>query len=500
MEARVSLEDKLAAKGVLPKIPMDNVRMLIGGELVESESGRWFDSVNPADEEIIGRVPRGSEIDVERAVEAAERAQPAWAALSAGQRSEYLHKLGDALQKRADEILYVEVLDTGNTINKMSSDVSKGINMLLYYAGLGYEVTGKTIPATPNNLHITVREPYGVVGRIVPFNHPVMFAISKMGPPLIAGNTIVIKPSQQSPLSASILAEVCREVMPPGVVNIVTGFGGEVGQAIVKHPKVKRLALIGSVLTGLEIQRMGAELAVKNITLELGGKNPMLVFPDADLPRAIQSAVNGMNFAWQGQSCGSTSRLLLHESVHDEVLAGITKIISSLRMDNPLKWDAQMGPINNKSQYEKVQYYAAAGREDGARLVTGGRRPEGKQFERGYWFEPTVFADVTPDMRVAREEVFGPVLSVLKWKDEDEVFDIANSVQVGLTASIWTENVTTAIKAARRIQSGYIWVNGASGHYPATPFGGYKNSGVGREEGFEEVLSYTEEKTIHFML
>jgi acyl-CoA reductase-like NAD-dependent aldehyde dehydrogenase len=473
--------------------------MLIGGELVESESGRWFDSVNPANEEVIGRVPQGSSADVQKAVAAAEKVQPAWAALSIAKRAEYLRELADSLANRAEEAVYIEVIDTGNTIKKMSTDVTRGIQQLLFFAGLGYELKGQTIPSTPSNLHMTVREPYGVVGRIIPFNHPLMFAISKLGAPLMAGNTIVEKPSQQSPLSSFILAEACQQVLPPGVVNLVTGFGYEVGDAIVRHPRVKRIAFIGSVKTGLAIQRSAAEVAVKHLSLELGGKNPLIIFPDADLSKAIPAAVGGMNFAWQGQSCGSTSRLFLHESIHDQVLGEVVKIVSSLRLDDPLNWEAQMGPINNRAQYEKVMYYIEAGKEDGARLMTGGKRPEGKQFERGYWLEPTVFAGVKPDMRIAREEIFGPVLSVLTWSDVDEVIEVANSLDVGLTASVWTNDLNTAIKTAQRIQSGYIGINGL-GHYTAMPFGGYKNSGIGREEDLEELLSYTEEKAINIML
>lgn len=482
------------------KMERDGFRMLIGGELVESESGRWFASINPANEEPLAEVPRGSAKDVDAAVDAAEAAQPAWASLPAGKRADYLRRLADVLTGRAEEILHIEVQDTGNTISPMKNDIPIGIAQLLYYADIGYELKGETIPSTPGNLHMTVRQPYGVVGRIVPFNHPIMFAIAKMGAPLMAGNTMLIKPSQQTPLSACVLAEACREVMPAGVVNVVTGYGSEVGEAIVRHPKVKRLALIGSKKTGMQIQRSAAEVAVKHITLELGGKNPMIVFPDADLSKAIPAAINGMNFSWQGQSCGSTSRLLLHESIYDEVLQGVVKLASSLQLGDPLSWDTQMGPINHKAQYEKVTYYANAGKEDGARLMTGGKRPEGKQFERGYWFEPTVFADVTPGMRIAKEEIFGPILSVMKWKSLDELKDIANSVEYGLTGAIWTRDLHTAIETAGWLQAGYIWINSVSAHYPATPFGGFKNSGLGREEGRGEMLSYTEEKTINIML
>lgn len=483
-----------------PSLPIEDARMLIGGELVASESGRTYDSIDPSNEEVIGQVPRGSAADVAQAVEAAEKAQPEWAALSIDKRAEYLYALADAVAERGEEILHVEVIDTGNTIAKMRDDVNKGIDQLKYYAGLGYELKGRTVPSTPKNLHFTLREPYGVVGRIIPFNHPVMFAVARLAAPLIAGNAIVEKPAEQSPLSACILAEICQKVMPPGIVNLVTGFGEEAGDAISRHPNVKRLAFIGSVATGMAIQKAAAETAVKHVTLELGGKNPMIVFPDADLDRALDCAIGGMNFAWQGQSCGSTSRLFLHESIHDAFVEKLVARVSGLRLDDPLKEEAEMGPINSKEQYEKVGHYIEAGREDGATLLTGGKRPEGEQFARGYWMEPTVFGDVTQDMRIANEEIFGPVLSILKWKDTDQVIDMANSVEYGLTGAVWTRDLKTALDTARRIRSGYIWVNGVGAHFKAMPFGGYKNSGIGREEGIDELLSYTEEKSIHVML
>ena len=479
---------------------LQDMPMLIDGKLVASESGRWMESVNPATEEVIGRTPEGTTKDVDLAVEAAEKAQPEWAALPVSKRADYLHKLSDGMAKRADEILRVEVMDTGNTIFKMRDDVGKAIGQLKFFAGLGYEMKGQSVPSTPGNIHFTLREPYGVVGRIIPFNHPISFAASRMAAPLIAGNTIVEKPSEQSPLSASILAEIAAEVMPPGVVNIVTGHGREAGDALVRHPRVKRIAFIGSVQTGMAIQRSAAEVAVKHVTLELGGKNPMIVFPDADYEKALAGAVGGMNFAWSGQSCGSTSRLFIHESLYEKFLADLVSKVSKLKLGDPLAEDSKMGPMNSKGQYEKVMHYIRAGKEDGARLMTGGKRPEGELFKKGYWIEPTVFAEVKRGMRIAQEEIFGPVLSVFKWKDVDEVIELANSTEYGLTAAIWTRDITTALTTARKVQSGHIWINGVSGHFKGMPFGGFKNSGIGREEGLEELLSYTEEKAIHVML
>jgi acyl-CoA reductase-like NAD-dependent aldehyde dehydrogenase len=283
------------------------------------------------------------------------------------------------------------------------------------------------------------------------------------------------------------------------VVNIVTGDGPTVGDALVRHPRVKRIAFTGSAETGMLIQRAAAEVAVKHVTLELGGKNPMIVFPDADLDKAIPAAVAGMNFAWQGQSCGSTSRLFVHDTLYDRVLAGVIERVRALRIGMPLDPDSQVGPMNNKEQLDKAVKYIALGVEEGARLVAGGKRPAGETFEKGYWIEPAVFADVTMDMRIANEEIFGPVLSVIRWTDVDEVIAMANATEYGLTASIWTRNMDAALTAARRVESGYVWINGSSRHYRSMPFGGMKNSGIGREEGIEELLSYTETKAIHIL-
>jgi betaine-aldehyde dehydrogenase len=474
--------------------------MLINGALVESESGEWLDSVNPATEELIGRVPAGTKADVERAYQAAAAAQPAWAALTPVARGAYLLKVAAAMRARADEILRIEVIDTGNTITKMKGDVLQAAKALEWFAGLGTELKGESVPASADHLHISIREPYGVVGRIVPFNHPIKFASSAIAGPLMAGNTVIVKPPEQSPLSAGILGEICRDLLPPGVVNIVTGNGMPVGDAIVRHPKIKRVAFTGSVPTGMAIQRAAAEVCVKNITLELGGKNPLIVFPDMDPVKIADVAIGAMNFAWSGQSCGSASRLLVHESLYDEVLKLVVEKAAALRVGDPLDGNSQMGPLNSKKHYDRVCELIQTGKDEKARLMTGGGRPEGKAFEKGYWLQPTVFADVTPEMTIGREEIFGPVLSVFKWKDEKEAIEIANSTEYGLTASIWTNDIKTALRMAKAVQSGYIWVNGASGHFYGTQFGGFKNSGLGREEGIDELLSYTEVKSIHIRL
>jgi betaine-aldehyde dehydrogenase len=471
-------------------------KMLIGGQLVESVDGQWLESINPADESTLGRVPLGSARDMSLAVDAALHAFPGWAALSIEKRSDYVCRLADAIFAKAEEFAQVEALDTGNTLGPMRNDVVTAVSRMRFAAGLAYEVKGETIPATPGNIHMTLRVPYGVVGRIIPFNHPIGFAASRIAPAVVTGNTIVIKPSEQSPLSASILAELCAAHMPPGVVNIVTG-GRETGEALVRNPKVKRIAFIGSAQSGMAIQRAAAETAVKAVSLELGGKNPLIAFPDADLDRVAAASVGGMNFGWQGQSCGSMSRILLHESIYDAVLGRILDRVRKIKVGHPLESGTNMGPVNNKAQYEKVLRYIALGKEEGAQLLLGGGRPEGSEFKKGYWIEPTVFGDVITDMRIAREEIFGPVMSIMKFSTEAEAIEMANAIDLGLTCAVWTQDISRALRVSQAIDAGYIWVNGVGTHFRGVPYGGFKNSGVGREEGLSELLSYTEEKVIN---
>jgi aldehyde dehydrogenase (NAD+)/betaine-aldehyde dehydrogenase len=389
------------------------------------------------------------------------------------------------------------VRDTGNTITPMRGDVKMAVDSLNYYAGLVYELKGETIPGASDFMHLTVREPYGIVARIAPFNHPLMFAVARTAAALAAGNAVIVKPPETSPLSALLLAEVARECLPPGVFNIVTGLGSVVGDALVRHPEVKRIAFIGSTKTGRAIQKAAAESGIKHVTLELGGKNPLIAFADCDIDAVANAAIGGMNFAWQGQSCGSTSRLLVHADIYDAVLDRVVQRVGSIKLGDPMSTESQMGPVNSEMQHKKVMHYIGAGREDGARLMTGGSRPVGKGFERGYWVEPTVFADAKPSMRIAHEEIFGPVLTVMRWNNVEEALDIAGSVEYGLTAAIWTRDIAAAMQTARRVRAGFVWINTVAAHYPAVPFGGYKNSGIGREEGVEELYSYTEGKTIN---
>jgi acyl-CoA reductase-like NAD-dependent aldehyde dehydrogenase len=474
--------------------------MYIGGEFVASDSGEWMDSINPATGEVHGRVPAGTVSDVDRAVKAAAAAQQDWGARSVWERGDLIRALTAEIKKRADDVLPMESADTGNTIASLSNDITLVMGYMNFVAGLGIEIKGESVPATAENIHFTLRQPYGVVGRIVPFNHPFLFSGAHLGAPLIAGNTVVLKSPDQSPLSATLMAEICHDVLPPGVVNIVSGEGIIVGDAIVRHPQVPRIGFTGSVATGMAIQRSAAEVAVKHISLELGGKNPFIAFPDADPEAVANAAVSGMNFNWSGQSCGSTSRLMLHESLYDEVITRIEAQVSAIKVGNPLDKTSGMGPINSEKHFRHVMGLIDTAKQEGARLVTGGSRPEGKEFERGYWVRPTVFADVTMDMKIARVEVFGPVLSILKWRNTDEAIEMANCIDMGLTAAIWTNDIKVAMDTARKVESGLIWINGTGRHYMGTGFAGWKNSGLGREECLDEVLSYTQSKSIHIIM
>lgn len=474
--------------------------MYIGGEFVASESGEWMESVNPSTEEVHGRVPAGSVEDVNRAVAAAKAAQPEWGAKSVFERGALMRELAAAIRASEEAVVPMEAADTGNTIASLGNDIVLVAGYVDFMAGLGTEIKGESVPATPQNIHFTMREPYGVVGRIVPFNHPFLFAGAHLAAPLMAGNAVVLKSPDQSPLSATVMAEICQRVLPPGVVNIVSGQGIVVGDAIVRHPDVQRIGFTGSIPTGMAIQRAAAEVAVKHISLELGGKNPFIVFPDADVETVANAAVAGMNFAWAGQSCGSTSRLMVHESLYDAVIERVVERVGRIKVGDALDTASEMGPINSEGHYRHVVALIESAREQGAKLLTGGERPEGEEFERGYWIRPTVFGDVTMDMRIARDEVFGPVLSVLRWSETSEAIEMANGTEYGLTAGIWTNDVTTAMRTARQIESGCVWINGGGRHFMSTGFAGYKNSGIGREECLDELLSYTQSKSIHIIL
>ena len=460
--------------------------------------GGYRDTFNPATGESLGPAAEANAADVDAAVTAAAQGFEVWKKIKPLERASMLKKVAAVLRENAFELAMLDAANCGNPIAEMQRDALIAAAQIDFYAGLATEVKGETIPMGEGILNYSVREPYGVCARIVAYNHPIMFTAAKMAPPLVAGNAVIMKPPHQAPLSSLRMMELLDGILPAGVLNIITG-GTEAGQALVQHPKIPRLALIGSVPTGRAIAKAAAE-QLKHVSLELGGKNACIVYPDADLEKAIQGAVNGMNFTWCGQSCGSTSRLFVHASVYDAVLKGLLEAIQVYKPGIPTDMATTMGCIVSQQQHEKIMSYIALGQQEGATLAFGGKRPSDPALAKGWFVEPTVFTGVTQNMRLANEEIFGPVLSVLKWSDESSMIEQVNAVEYGLTASIWTQNLATAHRTAARVQAGFVWVNQVGSHFIGASFGGYKRSGIGREEGFDELLTYTQHKNIHVVL
>ncbi len=460
--------------------------------------GGYLDTFNPATGENLGPCAEANGEDVNRAVQAAVLAQKDWAAMKPLERAGLLKKVAAVLREHSFELALLDATNCGNPISEMQRDALIAAAQIEYYAGLASEIKGETIPMGEGVLNYSLREPYGVCARIVAYNHPIMFTAAKMAPPLITGNTVIMKPPYQSPLSTYRMMELIDGILPSGVLNIITG-NTVAGQSLVGHPHVPRISLIGSVPTGRAIAKAGAE-QLKHITLELGGKNACIIYPDADLEKAALAAVNGMNFTWCGQSCGSTSRLFIHDSVYDRVMSQVMQHIQRYQPGIPTDMATTMGSIVSKAQWEKIMGYIELAQQEGATLAYGGKAPDNPALQHGWFVQPTVFTGVTQSMRIANEEVFGPVLSVLRWRDEDQLFADVNAVEYGLTASIWTRDLGAAHKAAARVQAGFVWINHVSSHFIGASFGGFKQSGIGREEGFEELLSYTQSKNVHVVL
>jgi 2-formylbenzoate dehydrogenase len=382
----------------------------------------------------------------------------------------------------------------------MKTDVAFAAEYIEIMCDLALGLGGQTIPATAEHLHYTVREPFGVVARIVPYNHPLFFSAAKLAPPLVAGNAVILKAPDQAPLSALRIGELAQQVLPPGLVSVVSGSGQVTGRALVRHPAIRRIGFIGSGGTGRAIQRDAAETGVKEVSLELGGKNAMIVCSDADPLAAAAGAVNGMNFATTaGQSCGSTSRLLVHESLAEEVIKHVVAGLEAITVGDPADGSTEMGPLITAAHRDRVAALIQTARDEGADLLTGGSRPAAVT-ERGYFLAPTVLAGVAPDSTLATTEVFGPVLAVLTFRDEAEAVRIANAVPFGLTGAVWTSDVRRAHRLARSLEAGYIWVNGSARHFWGVPFGGVKDSGIGREESLEELQSFTTLKSVNVLL
>jgi acyl-CoA reductase-like NAD-dependent aldehyde dehydrogenase len=486
---------KSEARALVP--PKDRRwRMLIGGELVAAVSGEIQESIDPATAEVIATFPSASAGDVDRAVAAAKKAFAEWSKTPPAQRAERVLALADAIDANGEELAVLDTLDNGTPLKVMRNDYRLAVEQLRYFAGLALHIRGDTIPA-PNarSIDFTLRQPFGVVGRIVPFNHPFMFAAQKVAAPLIAGNTVVLKPALDTSLSALRLGELARDVLPMGALNVVTGPGSVVGERLVTHPDVPRLAFTGSVEVGQHLMRAANTAGVKTVTLELGGKNPCIVFADADVPKAVEGAIRGMNFTWQGQSCGSTSRLYIHRSLFDRVVGEIARRLDAMRVGDPFDPATEVGAIVSQRQFEKVVSYLKAGpQERGVKLLAGGRA---ESIGRGWFVRPTLFTvEHEAASTVACEEIFGPVLVAMAFDTYEDVIARANALPVGLTGSVWTKDLGTAMRAVHDLDCGYVWVNASSSHIAGAPFGGRKQSGIGSDEGIEELLSYTQLKNV----
>ena len=471
-------------------------RHCIGGEL---RVGTGVDHIveEPSTARELTRVAGASDQDVTDAVVRAEGAADAWRATAPRARARIVRRLADVLEENAEELAWLDTLDAGLPLWMMRIDVATGIERMRLFADWAMELKGETIPASAEHLHLTFPEPYGVVARIIPFNHPFMFAASKLAAPLVAGNAVVLKPSDRTPLSALRLGELARGVLPDGVLSVLHG-GAEVGEALVRHPSIRRIAFTGSETVGRVIQRQAAEVGVKHVTLELGGKNALIIFPDAVLDRAVTAAVKGMNFAFAGQSCGSTSRVLLHDSIAEEFTTRYVEAVAAIPMGLPWEETARVSPLISRGQHERVLSYIDIAQKEGARVLTGGDVPS--DLSPGYFVRPTVLTGVEPQMRIAQEEIFGPVVSLLRFGTEADAVRIANEVRYGLTASVWTQDVSRAHRVARAVHAGYVWINDTSTHFLGVPFGGVRASGLGREESLEELLSYTETKVVNVVL
>lgn len=475
-----------------------NYRMLIGGEWINARSGKVFESINPYTGRVWATSAEAGEEDVDMAVRAARQAfeDGPWSKMTGTERARLMRRLAELIVENAEGLAIVESIDNGKLLKEMSAQLAGLPEWYYYFAGAADKLQGATIPSDkPNFFVYTRKEPVGVVGAIVPWNSPLQLLTFKLAPALAAGCTMVAKPAEQTPASVLEFAKLFEEAgFPPGVFNVVSGFGVPTGKALASHPGVDKVAFTGSTQTGISVMKNAADHLAK-VTLELGGKSPNIVFDDVDLDAAHNGVISGI-FAATGQTCIAGSRLFVQYDVHDDLVRRLSERARTIKLGDPLDADTEMGPVAFEEHLRTIQGYIQAGLEEGATLSCGGKRPETDELGQGYFIEPTIFSGVNNDMKIAREEIFGPVLSVIPFKDEEELVRQANDTNYGLSAGIWTKDIQRAHRLAHAIRAGTIWINSYRTLSFNTPFGGYKMSGVGRENGIEAVNEYTETKSI----
>jgi acyl-CoA reductase-like NAD-dependent aldehyde dehydrogenase len=477
----------------------------IGGDWVDAVSGETFEVVNPATEEVIATVPKAGREDAQRAIAAARETfdSGAWSGLDGEERKRILLSVLERFTAAEDELATVETMQAGMTIRATSTVViGYCINHWDYFARQATRPMQEPLEPVSYPTHsynFVLREPIGVCAGVIPWNFPLVMAVWKLAPALAMGNTCVLKPASNTPLTALKLAELLDDTeLPKGVVNVITGGGSSVGEELASHPDVDKVAFTGSTVVGRRIMQL-ASSTVKKVTLELGGKSPNIVFDDADMEQAVDGAL-WATFFHQGQVCESGTRLLLSESIHDEFVERLVERAKQIKVGDPMDYESDLGPLVSAAQRETVENYVRIGKEEGAKLALGGKRPEGDGFERGYWYEPTIFTDVDSSMTIAQEEIFGPVLSVIKFKDDDDAVRIANDSIYGLASGVWSQDPDRCLTTAKRLRAGTVWINDFHLINCIAPFGGYKQSGVGRELGSYGLNEYTEVKHVHWDL
>src|SRR5262245_22095176 len=473
-------------------------RMLIDGKWVEAASGKTFETLDPATGSVLARVAEGDAEDIDRAARAARRAFDSgpWPRMAPAARQKILLKLADLIEENGLELAQLETLDNGKSIGESQAvDVPAAAETFRYYAGWVNKIAGETNPTDPSMFNFTLREPVGVCGQIIPWNFPLLMAAWKLGPALACGNTSLLKPAEQTPLTALRLGELIQEAgVPDGVVNIVPGFGPTAGGAIVKHPLIDKVAFTGSTEVGKEIHRETSS-TLKRVSLELGGKSPNIVFADADVTEAVKGALMGVFFN-QGEVCCAGTRLFVEEKLHDEFADAVAKAAGTMKQGHGLEAGTQVGPLVSQEQLERVTGYLDIGRQEGAKVLTGGERNTAPGLEGGYFVKPTVFTGVRNDMRIAQEEIFGPVVALIPFKNEDDAVLQGNDTNYGLAAGVWTRDVSKAHRVARALRAGTVWVNCYNVFDVVSPFGGYKQSGYGRELSSYALDLYTQVKSV----